>query len=145
MRRQLIFDFDLFEPRCGSVKWSEVLIEKFLDALVFANEAYLFCNPSTPSIYDFARANKVRYIREPPDKEIFMTIPAIVRNGGADCEDLAGWRVAELRFRGEAATTHVQKFVPRSGRGPLVYHILVRRGDGSLEDPSKLLGMKGQA
>ncbi len=63
-------------------------------------------------------------------------VPSVVMQlGWGDCEDLAAWRAAELRLQGEKA-----RAVPRSVRPGLV-HIVVRRGNGKIEDPSRILGM----
>ena len=67
--------------------------------------------------------------------EISHQVPVsieLIRVGEGDCEDLAGYRAAELRMVGEPARV---KIVPTS-RGS--YHAIVERGDGSLEDPSRL-------
>lgn len=54
--------------------------------------------------------------------------------GQGDCEDLACYRAAELILAGERARAIAQR--TRAG-----WHIVVRRGDGTIEDPSKILGM----
>jgi hypothetical protein len=62
----------------------------------------------------------------------------------SNCEDLACWRVAELRVRfGEAAQPYVTSQMLNSPEHGLftLYHIRVRRADGTIEDPSKILGM----
>lgn len=61
--------------------------------------------------------------------------------GAANCEDLAAWRCAELQVRaGENAwPTFIWKIRPNGG---YLYHIQVKREDGSIEDPSRALGMK---
>jgi hypothetical protein len=56
---------------------------------------------------------------------------------------VACWRVAELRERGEKARV---AFTWRTGKKPdgvtfKLFHVIVRRGDGKLEDPSRKLGM----
>lgn len=79
----------------------------------------------------------VRYAREPPGKERWQTPYQTLLSGRGDCEDLAVWRAAELRRRGEDPRARV--VVKRTG--PRVLHALVRRGDGTLEDPSRALGM----
>lgn len=65
------------------------------------------------------------------------------------CDDLAPWRVAELREAGENATIRLSW--KRRPNGSRLYHVTVRRGDGivqpdgfvgSIECPSALLGMK---
>lgn len=61
--------------------------------------------------------------------------------GGGDCEDLACYRAAELQLAGESARPVFHRRAMRDGR--TMFHIFVERGDGSLEDPSRLLGMPG--
>jgi transglutaminase-like putative cysteine protease len=77
----------------------------------------------------------VRYIRRDPG-ERWQTPTETMRRGGGDCEDLATWRAAELRARGEPARVIVYRSAPG------VLHAVVRRGDGSIEDPSRRLGMR---
>ena len=67
--------------------------------------------------------------------EDWLSAWEVKRQGYGDCEDLASWRAAELNLAGERA-----RAVPvrtRSG-----WHIVVRRADGTIEDPSAKLGMK---
>lgn len=148
-RRTFILDLGLFEPRCGSVDDSEEIMMDLLRILVFANERVLACDARVPPLYK----SGVKYISEPKNKEIFMSIPAILRERGADCEDLAAWRVAELRMLGERAIDprdqfRVLKMVAPTGG--LLYHVQVQRllssGDGHwykgpVEDPALNLGM----
>jgi hypothetical protein len=64
---------------------------------------------------------------------------------GGDCEDLSCYLSAELRLQGYPHARPVFRYAKRSDGGRL-WHILVDRGDGSpIEDPSKLLGMRGAA
>ena len=79
----------------------------------------------------------VRYRREPrPVVERFQRIPEILRRGYGDCEDLASWRCAELRFfDGVAAVPWILN--PR----PRLFHVVVRLPSGRIEDPSAALGM----
>jgi hypothetical protein len=58
-----------------------------------------------------------------------------------NCEDLACWRVAELRTRFgiDARPTFTSQVRPD---GSHLYHILVRLPDGRIEDPSRRLGMR---
>lgn len=88
-----------------------------------------------PALYQ----SGVRYRREPPGQEVWQLPHQTMALGYGDCEDLASWRVAELRIAGENAKLVFR----RSGRR--LWHALVRRGNGELEDPSKILGMKGAA
>jgi len=94
---------------------------------------------STPLPYDAG----VRYQMEPDNGiEEFADIPTVWSRGWGDCDDLAPWVVAWRRFHGERAGLRITWRKTRSGRK--VFHVLVRRADGSLEDPSKILGMKGE-
>lgn len=81
----------------------------------------------------------VRYRREPPGQEVWQLPSQTAERGFGDCEDLSAWRVAELRLAGEAAKIVFRK----SGRN--LWHALVRRANGDLEDPSAKLGMRGRA
>lgn len=106
-----------------------------LRALVAQNLLWLMTHPRTPPLY---RAD-VWYEREPPGREEWQTIPATLARGSGDCEDLASWRVAELQARGEPARI-ITKTAHLMMGGKLV-HVLVKRGDGTIEDPSAILGM----
>lgn len=86
----------------------------------------------------------VRYRREPKPKhgnrlEQFALIPVVLRQGHGDCEDLAAWRVAELRMQGKRATPWIVRVNEH------LFHVQVKRGDGTIEDPSRELGMRGNA
>lgn len=91
-----------------------------------------------PRLYD----SGVRYKREPVCRingrermcEEFVTAPLVVARGVGDCDDLGGYRAAELKLAGEDA----RAFARRSAAG---WHVVVRRADGSIEDPSAKLGM----
>jgi hypothetical protein len=109
-----------------------------LEALALVDAIELRRDPSIPPLY----ASGCVYIKEPPGQDDWLDISEIRRLGGGDCEDLVAWRVAELRAAGERARFDVERYL--IGRDT-VFHIFVRRGDGSAEDPSKLLGMHGDA
>ena len=91
-----------------------------------------------PSIYNAG----VVYKREPVCRtagrvhicEEWLTAHESYARGWGDCDDLGPWRAAELRTQGELAQA-----IPR--RSPVGWHIVVRRGDGTIEDPSARLGM----
>ena len=85
----------------------------------------------------------VRYEREGRTiagrpKEHWRLVPQVLKHGAGDCEDLASWRIAELRERGINAAPYLR-------RHKNMFHVLVRHPDGTLEDPSKVRGMKGKA
>lgn len=75
----------------------------------------------------------VVYRREPPGEEDWQSATQLLRNGFGDCEDLSAYRAAELRLDGEPATVAIR----RTKRGS--FHAIVRRADGKLEDPSRIL------
>ncbi len=113
-----------------------LFIKPLLDALVEVNRLYLRTH-HVPPLYK----SGVRYKQEPEDgkPEEFASIPIVLARGWGDCDDLAPWRVAELQEAGEPATIRISWRRSRNGRR--LYHVVVRRGDGRVEDPSKLLGM----
>lgn len=110
------------------------MIAACLAALQTLNTLWLQCNPRTPALVE----SGVRYRRETPwEREEFLSIPAVLDRGYGDCDDLACWRAAELRAHRVDPYARVE-LVPIS---PRVLHVLVRRSDGTLEDPSRALGM----
>jgi len=76
----------------------------------------------------------VRYTRDDPGERWQLPSETAARGGG-DCEDLASWRCAELRLTGESCRVVVKR------TGPTILHAVVERADGSIEDPSRRLGM----
>jgi hypothetical protein len=77
-----------------------------------------------------------------PGKRRWLNVAELQVTRKGDCKDLACARAAELRVRyGEHAFA-----VPIPGCDPEAedcntIHVVVERGDGSIEDPSRLLGM----
>jgi len=112
-----------------------LFVKPILEALVLVNRLFIRAHHVLP-LYQ----SGVRYQQEPADgkPEEFASIPVVLSRGWGDCDDLAPWRVAELQEAGEHATIRITW--RRYGKRRL-YHVLVRRGDGRIEDPSKLLGM----
>jgi hypothetical protein len=78
----------------------------------------------------------VVYRREPIGREHWLSATEVLKVGHGDCEDLAAWRAAELQHDGEMAQAIAIK------TGPRTFHAVVRREDGSIEDPSRILGMR---
>lgn len=79
---------------------------------------------------------RLRYEREPPGRDDWQTWSETVRLGTGDCEDLCIGLTACLWAAGETSA----RAFPKPIRPGLI-HILVRRADGSIVDPSKALGM----
>jgi hypothetical protein len=121
-------------------------IQNACDVATMANAMYLQgAGPNFPRLY----AGRIRYEREPrgiggrlgvdvSGEERFDSVPIVAARGWGDCDDLAPWRAAELRVSGE--DPHARCAVVHVGRNK--WHIVVRRGDGSYEDPSAALGMR---
>lgn len=116
-----------------------------LEGLTRLNQRILRAHPEIPDVYAAGirwtperRTEQWRSIADVLgfDPGIAGTVP-VVPSGITDCEDIASWRTAYLREReGErGARTDV---VP-GGAG--MWHAVVRRADGTIEDPSARLGM----
>lgn len=107
-----------------------------LEGLIALNRLQIRRSPRPiPALY----GSGVRYQREARKrdgtrKEEWRTIAETLKHGSGDCEDLCGWRVAELREQGINASP----WVTRHGS---TWHVRVRHPDGKLEDPSARLGM----
>lgn len=125
------------------------VIKALLDAQVRNNLLYLSLHRGTPGLY----ASGVRYQPEPVGQtfngipaEEFALIPVVLARKHGDCDDLAPWRVAELIHAGERAKIRIQWRARRNADGSVgrkFFHIVVRRSNGVVEDPSALLGMNG--
>lgn len=81
--------------------------------------------------------NAVRWKPEPPGDEHFDHAAVVLGRGWGDCDDLAPWHAASLRASGE--DPGAKAFVKKSG--PNRWHAVVRRSDGSVDDPSREAGM----
>lgn len=120
----------------GGPEKAEIL-RLLLEALVGVNELWLRRFPQTPRIYQ----SGVIYLREPSGRDDWQDIPECLYRRNADCEDLASWRVAELRaYEGIEAHPYVKGFELQPGK--TLYHIQVILPNGEIEDPSRKLGMR---
>lgn len=89
-----------------------------------------------PTIYDWP----IRYEAEPPGLELWSSTAALFARGFGDCEDLACdlascYQLAGVPARGALILEDV------TPTGEEYWHVVTERGDGTLEDPSALLGM----
>jgi hypothetical protein len=83
-----------------------------------------------PLLYD----SGIVYRREPPGREWWESALELVALGEGDCEDLAAYRAAELRYReGDPARVRIYRTRRQT------FHAIVERGDGTFEDPSRVL------
>jgi hypothetical protein len=134
--------------------WDESTVVDAVELLVEHNVRRLRRSASRMLLYVVAAARGLRYRSEPSGSEDWLDIDGVIAAEGGDCEDLAAWRVAELRVYGAAA------LAPGDGgygqTGPLTaaaflrawpggtYHCLVEyhiNGVRYEEDPSVRLGM----
>jgi hypothetical protein len=101
-------------------------------------QQYLIRTRRLPPLYKsgivYARETTAGGIPGHPKTENWQTYPAMLKSGVADCEDLSSVLVGQLREAGEPANIRLTK--KRN-----VWHVTVRRADGSVEDPSRKLGM----
>ena len=147
---QIVLRLSASEGRSNWLSRSRVLgtaIKAILDTQVRLNRLYLARHRGVPPLY----ASGVRYRNEPKHfkflgetAEEFALIPIVLARGWGDCDDLSPYRCAELQHHGEPAKMRVQwkrRVYPNGRKGRKYYHIVVRRGDGSIEDPSARLGM----
>lgn len=115
-----------------------------LETLTFIN-LWQLRQREYPLLYE----SGIYYKTEPPAVE-WHDIPTLLRLGYGDCKDLAAYRVAELRHRGVQCKPCIKyKYVdykyPNGKKQPvLLIHVMVQFPDGSIEDPSKILGMGGE-
>jgi hypothetical protein len=123
-----------FRPTFDVVARGDTLAH-LLEALTLVN-CVLLGEEALPPLYE----SGVSYRRESRGTEHWKTAPRTFLEGHGDCEDLAAWRAAELRRAGETTA----KAVPIRINGRL-WHAVVWRANGDVEDPSKKLGMKGRA
>jgi len=112
-------------------------IEALAEGLVRLNVWYLeqfdARGADVPSLY----RSGARYRREPVGQEWWESaadLLGVLTRGSGDCEDMSAFRTAELRFTGEDEDARVK--IVRTSRA---FHAVVERGDGSIEDPSRIL------
>ena len=91
--------------------------------------------PGFPMLY----RSGVRYRSQDATACAFRGPKSVLERGHGDCKQLVIWRLAELRNAGEHATPRIIWLPEKSG---LRAHALIRRENGTTEDPSVELGMK---
>lgn len=133
-RARVTFVLDLFSP--GDRPLSHATLQCMLDALTDIDARYLRKHPETPAIY----ASGVRYEEEPPGQEDWQDVATTIRMGVGDCDDVAPWLAAQKRVAGLDARPTFKDQVLSSGS--TLYHILTMNPDGTIEDPSRVLGMR---
>ncbi len=134
MLRSITISADLFNGESDRNRSQRSLLW-LMEALVSINREYLRSFPRTPRLYEAG----VRYVGEEDGAEDWQAVPAVIRNAGGDCEDLACWRVAEQLEAGVSCRPFIRW--RRYGDGFYLYHVLVEYPGGRMEDPSRVLGM----
>jgi hypothetical protein len=133
------YEYDGSHVRVSMPFFGRTDLQLGLDAATAWNIRALQTRP-LPGIYDAG----VRYAREPMCRssrgqvgvcEEWLTAHEVIARGQGDCDDLGAWRAAELRLAGDADAHAIAR---PSAAG---WHIVVRHGDGTIEDPSAKLGM----
>jgi len=107
-----------------------------LESVTRLNEAMLE-KGSVPTFADAVKGGGIKWKPEPPGQECFDHAAMVMKRGWGDCDDLAPWHAASLRATGK--DPGAQAIAKRSG--PKRWHAVVRRSDGSIDDPSKTAGM----
>jgi len=110
-----------------------------LEANARANEA-LATAGRLPDLVRAIKAGAVRWAKEPPGHERFDIATTVAGRGWGDCDDLAPWWAAQLRHTGQDRLARPD--VIRTG--DRTWHAIVRRGDGSVDDPSRWAGMRSR-
>jgi len=129
----ITFDIKLFTDERGDKQRSQKALLWLLEALCQVNLTWLASHPRTPPLYK----SSVIYVPE-KGTEIWRDIPTILEKKVGDCEDLACYRVAELRYSGVNARPYIKW---RRFKGTWRYHAVVWLPGGRIEDPSLALGM----
>lgn len=123
--------------RAASIIYSDEQLEAHLFGLGCVGWVDYLCAARDGRPFPPLYSSGVRYQREPPGSEVWQSARAVFASKRADCEDLAGGtRVPELWIAGETAARAIVKRI-----NPTLRHILVERADGTIEDPSLILGM----
>lgn len=133
--REFTFQLDIFGSE-KDLNRSRRVIKLLLDTLFWIDVSYLIANPDTPRLYD----SGVVYRREPSGREHWQDIGTNLELKEADCEDLACHRAAELFVFGHDKRVRPYLVYRTFGKATL-YHVKVKHGNGTLEDPSAKLGM----
>lgn len=134
------------EPDQGApsdVKSRSVALRKLLGVLVQANVVWLRQHPGTPHPY---RAG-IRYVREAAGSEEWQGIAQVLQARGGDCEDLSAYLCAWHVVRdGRCAVRLLWRTFDELGEdGHTTWHVQTKLASGQVEDPSKRLGMEGEA
>lgn len=111
-------------------------LEALALGLVFASWQQMK-DPKTRRLIPPLYSGRIHYQREPDGEEVWQTALQTAKSGHGDCEDLCIYLCGQLWATGEDPLARPKVIVVT----PSLRHVVVRRGDGRIEDPSKRLGM----
>jgi len=134
---RLVTDIPMGPP--GREDMTGEALRAYLEGVIAVNRL-IIRNQPMPWLYE----SGVRFKSEPSNQpyDYIPTFLRMIELGYGDCAPLCAARVAELRERcNEEAGI---KIYWRPEMRPLPFHAQVRRGDGSIEDVSRILGMAGK-
>lgn len=114
---------------------STAMLSAALEGLTSMSYVVLNGRRNFPPLYTSGVVYKPESVISGKRLEEWLTPDVVLARGRGDCEDLAAWRAAELRKRGIPA----RAVAIRSGKRK--FHAVVKWPDGSIEDPSRVLGM----
>lgn len=113
-------------------------LEAMAEGLVRLNEWYMNAFADNDVYYPPLYESGVVYRREPANQEWWESaadVRSLATSRSGDCEDVAAYRAAELRvFDGDDGARLI---VVPTKRGS--FHAIVQHGDGTREDPSRIL------
>lgn len=112
------------------------VLDAALEAITRLDED-MIARGAAPTFDHVLAQGGVRWRPEPPGAERFDNAAIVTARGWGDCDDLAPWHAATLRVTG--ADPGATAFARPSG--PNRWHAVVRRSDGSVDDPSRAAGM----
>lgn len=148
---KLQFDIRLPQAHPGDPLWKYTPFLYALECLTQINQFHMR-NTYVPPLLQAG----VRYREEQPGIEDWRDCLTVIEQGWGDCEDLAAWCTAEARQTDPGAKCTIKmKHIPyaelvrvgypiRPRDGVQLIHVMTELSDGSLIDPSKLLGMRGE-
>jgi len=112
------------------------VLDAALESVTRLNESLLKAG-AVPTAKTAIKKHGIRWQPEPPGEEHFDHAGTVMERGHGDCDDLAPHHAASLRHTGEdpGAKAVVYK------SGPMRWHAVVQRSDGSIDDPSRWAGM----
>jgi len=130
----VVFGIDTAFTASSSNRENATALRALMDCLVDLDVLCLRAFPDTPPLYESGVFYRLMPYRYPWD-----TVPTLYARGYGDCKSLAAARIAELRLQGMDATPVFRHLSNSKGT---MFHILLWRGDGQWECPSRALGMR---